>query len=303
MRWTLRRPFRPLGYHAARRCSSGRTPRWGRVAAVLPASHGGRPPRRGSGAHHRRALDFGSPVASTTQLYVRSTAEDVIESALAHHRRAGSGKRVQIRRRRDTGRRAWMSCSAGTGRDRRHREKTAGRRWQLSVEALALWRKCPTAHGPGQRPATRQSRARSWPRWLAAVPGRDVPGPLQPEAGPGKGAGLAGAAPGRTWQDRWTRPGRGRRPPRLRRTLLDEQAAAGTSAAGRADLQDPWPWHGRAYRCRRSPRPGVAMATLLPMRIADEMGARDPPAWYGCGVPQDRESRGGRLLLRSRRSP
>ena len=27
--WTLRRPFRQLTYHAALRCSPGRTPRWG----------------------------------------------------------------------------------------------------------------------------------------------------------------------------------------------------------------------------------------------------------------------------------
>jgi site-specific recombinase XerC len=89
--WTLRRPFRPLGYHAARAM-------FGRANAAV-----------GSGwtlhdlrhlAAYRLARDPGVPISdvqwilghqslATTQIYVTPTAEDVIATALAHHRRAG----------------------------------------------------------------------------------------------------------------------------------------------------------------------------------------------------------------------
>ncbi len=89
--WTLRRPFRPLGYHAARamfvRANAVAGARW----TLHDLRHT---------AAYRLARDPGVPITdvqwilghqslSTTQIYVTPTAEDVIESALAHHRRAG----------------------------------------------------------------------------------------------------------------------------------------------------------------------------------------------------------------------
>ena len=89
--WTLRRPFRPLGYHAARAMF---------VRANASVGSGWTLHHLRHTAAYRLARDPGVPITdvqwilghqslSTTQLYVRPTAEDVIESALAHHRRAG----------------------------------------------------------------------------------------------------------------------------------------------------------------------------------------------------------------------
>jgi site-specific recombinase XerC len=89
--WTLRRPFRPLGYHAARAMFVRAN---GAVGAGWTL-HGLR-----HTAAYRLARDPGVPITdvqwilghqslSTTQIYVTPTAEDVIASALAHHQRAG----------------------------------------------------------------------------------------------------------------------------------------------------------------------------------------------------------------------
>jgi site-specific recombinase XerD len=88
--WTLRRPFRPLGYHAARAMF---------VRANAAAGTGWTLHDLRHTAAYRLARDPGMPITdvqwvlghqslSTTQLYVTPTAEDVIESTLAHHRRA-----------------------------------------------------------------------------------------------------------------------------------------------------------------------------------------------------------------------
>jgi integrase len=89
--WTLRRPFRPLAYHAARAMFV----RANDVAGTGWTLHGLR-----HTAAYRLARDPGMPITdvqwvlghaslSTTQLYVTPTAEDVIASVLAHHRRPG----------------------------------------------------------------------------------------------------------------------------------------------------------------------------------------------------------------------
>ena len=89
--WTLRRPFRPLGYHAARAMF---------VRANASVGSGWTLHHLRHTAAYRLARDPGVPITdvqwilghqslSTTQLYVTPTAEDVIESVLAHHRRAG----------------------------------------------------------------------------------------------------------------------------------------------------------------------------------------------------------------------
>jgi site-specific recombinase XerC len=87
--WTLRRPFRALGYHAARAM-------FDRANAAVGAGwtlHGLR-----HTAAYRLARDPAVPIVdvqwilghqslSTTQLYVTPTAEDVISEVIAHHRR------------------------------------------------------------------------------------------------------------------------------------------------------------------------------------------------------------------------
>jgi site-specific recombinase XerD len=87
--WTLRRPFRPLSYHAAQVM-------FDRVNAAVGAGWTLHSLRHT--AAYRLARDPGMPITdvqwilghaslTTTQIYVNPTAEDVIEAALAHHRR------------------------------------------------------------------------------------------------------------------------------------------------------------------------------------------------------------------------
>jgi site-specific recombinase XerC len=88
--WTLRRPFRPLAYHAARAM-------FDRANAAAGTGHSLHALRHT--AAYRLARDPAVPISdvqwilghqslSSTQVYVVPTAEDVIASALAHHRRA-----------------------------------------------------------------------------------------------------------------------------------------------------------------------------------------------------------------------
>jgi site-specific recombinase XerD len=87
--WTLRRPFRPLTYHAARAM-------FGRANAALGANWTIHDLRHS--AAYRMAQDPGMPLTdvqwvlghahlSTTQLYLTAPAEDVIAAVLAHHAR------------------------------------------------------------------------------------------------------------------------------------------------------------------------------------------------------------------------
>lgn len=92
--WTLRRPYRPLTYHAARamfvRTNEGLGANW----SLHDLRHS---------AAYRLARDPEMPITdvqwilghahlSTTQVYVRPTAEDVVRSVLAHHRRQAMPK-------------------------------------------------------------------------------------------------------------------------------------------------------------------------------------------------------------------
>ena len=88
--WTLRRPFRPLSYHAARAMFVRANAAVGGGWTLHDLRHT---------AAYRLARDPAVPITdvqwilghqslSTTQVYVTPTAEDVIASALAHHRRA-----------------------------------------------------------------------------------------------------------------------------------------------------------------------------------------------------------------------
>ncbi|HEX5881081.1 MAG TPA: site-specific integrase, partial [Actinomycetota bacterium] len=90
--WTLRRPFRPLAYHAAYRM-------FGRANAVLGTNWTLHDLRHT--AAYRMARDpevpltdvqwvLGHALLSTTQIYMTPLPEDVIAGVLAHHaRRAG----------------------------------------------------------------------------------------------------------------------------------------------------------------------------------------------------------------------
>lgn len=87
--WTLRRPFRQLGYHAARAM-------FDRANAALGAHHTLHELRHS--AAYRMARDPQMPITdvqwvlghahlTTTQIYVSPTPKDVVDNVLAHHRR------------------------------------------------------------------------------------------------------------------------------------------------------------------------------------------------------------------------
>jgi integrase len=197
--WTLRRPFRPLAYHAARVMFDRANAAVGTGWPLHSLRHT---------AAYRLARDpvvlisdvqwiLGHQSLATTQIYVVPTAEDVIASALAHHRRAGQPESRPEPPSSRTVRRAWTSCSGGTGRDRRH----AGENRRAGVAAQRRGPdnagEVPAAAGPGQLagnpPAQGQSRG---PAARAAVRGGHVPGPVQPEARAAESPGLARPAPG-----------------------------------------------------------------------------------------------------------
>jgi integrase len=87
--WTLRRPFRPLNYHAARAMFARANELLGSAWSLHDLRHT---------AAYRLARDPQMPITdvqwvlghaslATTQRYVTPTADDVIEGVLAHHRR------------------------------------------------------------------------------------------------------------------------------------------------------------------------------------------------------------------------
>jgi integrase len=92
--WTLRRPFRQLGYHAARAMFT-------RAGSLLGANWSLHDLRHT--AAYRMARDPGMPITdvqwvlghahlTTTQIYVTPAPDDVIASVLAHHRRQREGQ-------------------------------------------------------------------------------------------------------------------------------------------------------------------------------------------------------------------
>ncbi|CAM5562159.1 Tyrosine recombinase XerC [Kitasatospora aureofaciens] len=95
--WTLRRPFRPLNYHAARAMFVRANSTLGSNWSLHDLRHT---------AAYRLARDPLMPITdvqwvlgharlSTTQRYVTPTAEDVIEGVLAHHRRQAEQKQAE----------------------------------------------------------------------------------------------------------------------------------------------------------------------------------------------------------------
>ena len=94
--WTLRRPFRPLGYYAARAMFDRANAAVGTGWTLHDLRHT---------AAYRLARDPAVPITdvqwilghqslSTTQLYVTPTAEDVIDGVIAHHRRRAEAPAV-----------------------------------------------------------------------------------------------------------------------------------------------------------------------------------------------------------------
>ena len=92
--WTLRRPFRPLKYHAARAMFDRANAAAGTGWPLHALRHT---------AAYRLARDPDVPISdvqwvlahrslATTQIYIVPTAEDVIKSTLAHHRRQAGPK-------------------------------------------------------------------------------------------------------------------------------------------------------------------------------------------------------------------
>jgi integrase len=94
--WTLRRPFRPLSYDSARKMFERASAAVGSGWTLHSLRHT---------AAYRLARDPDMPITdvqwilghaslTTTQIYVVPTAEDVIEAALAHHRRQAEPRPV-----------------------------------------------------------------------------------------------------------------------------------------------------------------------------------------------------------------
>jgi Phage integrase family/Phage integrase, N-terminal SAM-like domain len=92
--WTLRRPFRPLSYHAARAMFTRAGESLGANWSLHDLRHT---------AAYRMARDPEMPITdvqwvlghvhlSTTQIYVTPAPEDVVRSVLAHHRRQQDGQ-------------------------------------------------------------------------------------------------------------------------------------------------------------------------------------------------------------------
>jgi hypothetical protein len=121
-------------------------------------------------------------------------------------------------------------------------EKAAGRPWQLSAEALALWEKFPPRPVPASWPATRRPRGKVAARLLAP--------PFAAETSADrcnrklallKVLDWLELHPGRTWQERWDATG----------------PASTVTATGGAPCSASWPppgtsGHGQSSSSRSS---------------------------------------------------
>ena len=191
--WTLRRPFRPLGYHAAHRMFE----RAGAVAGTDATLHSLR-----HTAAYRMAEDpalpltdvqlvLGHALLTTTQLYLTPRKEDVIRRVLAHHGEQVRQARERARpaRHRDTGARAWMCCSGPGRHDQPRSARRRRRRYGCRVTRPG---------GPGSR---RGQRSRELAGHRAAP--RAGPGAAGQRRCPGQAAGEPGIAPP-GWRCCWT---------------------------------------------------------------------------------------------------
>jgi integrase len=160
-------------------------------------------------------------------------------------------------------------------------EKTAGRPWQLSAEALALWQKFPPRPVPASWPETRQPRHRVVARLLAPpFPVESSQDRCNRKLALLKVLDWLELHPGRTWQERWAGAGaEAGDSGDWRRVLVEELSAAG-NLGPRGDRIFKILGLGVAQLIGADvirPALGWLMATSSPLRIANEMGrARDP---------------------------
>ena len=132
---------------------------------------------------------------STTQISDISTAGEIVESVLAHHRRQAGRSRQPGSPHPGTGRKPWASCSDGTrGEAALTASPGAGRAARISPEALVLQAEFPSrkvpasweAHPPGPRlgtgPAARPAVPAGHRYRPASAPGFTNPRRPQTEA-------------------------------------------------------------------------------------------------------------------------
>ena len=218
--WTLRRPFRPLAYHAARAMFDRANAAAGTGWTLHALRHT---------AAYRLARDPAVPITdvqwilghqslSTTQIYVTPTAEDVIDGVLAHHRRraeapAASPEPPPAGYRPESAGRPVRQAGVVTAAAAPARQGLSGPRLP-SAEAPPLREQVPAPPGPGRlgpRPA--QSRAAVLERLLAppfALGTSQAPQHVR-KLGLLKVLDWLAAQPGSTWQERWNASGAGDR--------------------------------------------------------------------------------------------
>jgi integrase len=165
--------------------------------------------------------------------------------------------------------------TAGTG------EKTAGRPWQLSAEARALWKKFPPRPVPASWPATCQPRSKVVARLLAPpFPAGGSEDRCNRKLALLKVLDWLELHPGRTWQERWDATGAGADGRRdWRRVVTDELSDAGNLGPRGERIFKILGLGITQLIAADVVRPGLGwlMTTASPLRIANEMGrVRDP---------------------------
>lgn len=281
--WTLRKPFRPLTYHAAGRCSSEPTRSWGRTGRCTTCDT-----RRPTVWPATRACR--SPTSSGFSVMLRYHHPDLYDSdPRGRHRRGDRPSPASSRAPAARGTRVAGLSQGEPGRVVRPEglvtttaaSQQTPRTWQVSSEAQALLKKFPPRLVPGAWPRTRESRVVLEYR-MAAAPfrGDDSQSRCHRNASLQAVLDWLELYPGQSWQQRWeaTAVGHdGRRDWRLQ--MLADLAAAG--------LLDRHPGYVRKILGTGliqliggdylRPSLGWLMATTSPLRIANEMAkVRDP---------------------------
>ena len=283
--WTLRRPFRPLAYHAARAM-------FDRANAAIGAGWSLHSLRHT--AAYRLARDPGVPISdvqwvlghhslATTQIYVVPTAEDVIESTLSHHRRragpkpastSGADARLPAREPGRAVREGPLVTAAVSAR-------AVSRPWQLSAEALAVMEKFPPRPVPPSWDATAADRSAVVRRMLAPpFPAGDAKCRYSRKLAVLKILDWLQLHPGTTWQERWIASGAGTGGNAdWRDRMLDDLAAADALGPRGRQIRNVLGLGMVQLIGGDVLRPGLPwlLATASPVRVAEEMGrTRDP---------------------------
>ena len=297
--WTLRRPFRPLAYHAAHRMFT-------RASAALGANWSLHDLRHT--AAYRMARDPQMPLTdvqwvlghahlSTTELYMSPLPEDVIAGVLAFHQRRAGQQATPSRpaRRGLPGRvaeravRAGPVVSAGPGTLTAAAPPRPGSGLP-DGQADALRRRFPPRPDLDAWPRTRLARA-DLDALLAAAPFA-VAGQAG-EQNRRRGIGIVldwlQAQPGATWQQRWQASGAGQDGRADWRAFPVRWRAAAMPPATA--------WDGRVVTagllsliCADVIRPDISwlLTTATPKRLAAEMArTRDPAGLTGLAARCD----------------